>query len=201
MKSLNINTSRASLEISSTRAQLDIQNHVRRRFQVKTTRPQMEVIHQKPQMKVNWKKVWADRGIRSPEYFRQHTMQLAKQMTREAVQKIVEGGDYLGSLENYFGTSQNMVGEWAYNNMMEGTPEIGMSSAIPSPEIEWTEGSMKIEWSPGDVEIVWTEDFMPDIRVTPHSVEIRLGNRSDVKIRVNENNIPKKSGEKIDKKV
>lgn len=201
MRSLNINTSRASLDISSTRAQLDIRNHVQRRFQVKTTRPQMEVIRQRPEMKVNWKQVWAERGIRSPEYFRQHTMQLARQMTREAVQRIVEGGDYFGSLEMYFGTTQNIVGEWAYNNMMGEIPEMSMSSGAPSPEIEWTEGAMRIEWSPGDVEIIWTEDFMPDITVTPHSVEIRLRNHGDVKISVNENNIPKKNGDKVDKKI
>ena len=201
MKTLSINTSRASLEISSTRAQLDIRNHVRRSFQVRTTRPQMEIVHQKPQMKVNWKKVWADRGIRSPEYFRQYTMQLARQMTREAVRKMVESGDSFGALENYFGTSQNPVGEWAYSEMIGDIPEMAMSSAIPSPEIEWTEGAMRIEWSPGDVEIVWTEDFMPDITVTPYSVEIRLGNHSVVKVTVNEDNLPEKSGRNVDKKI
>lgn len=201
MKTLNISTSRASLDISSTRAQLDIRNNVPRRFQMKTTRPQMEVTRQTPQMKVNWKKVWADRGIRSPEYFRQYTMQLARQMTREAVQKIVDSGDALGALEQYFGTSQNPVGEWAYGEMMGDIPEMQMSSALPSPEVEWTEGVMKIEWSPGDVEIIWNDDFMPDIMVTPHSVEIRLGNHSEVKITVNEDNIPQKSGKKVDKKI
>lgn len=201
MKALNINSTRASIEVHSTRAQLDIRNNVRRGFRTKVTRPQMDVQRQAPQMRVNWKKVWADRGIRSPEAFSQYTRQIARQMVQEAIQNITASGDYFGDLQNYFGTSQSVVGDWAFNETLNDNVELTMSSGASAPEIEWIEGGMKIEWSPGDVEIIWEDDFMPDITVTPYSVEINLRNHGEVKITVNEDNIPRRSGKNIDKNI
>lgn len=201
MKTLDIHSSRAALDIHTTRAQLNIQNHVRRSFRVKTTRPQMHVERQRPQIKVDWKQVWANRGVRSPEHFLQYTRQLARQIVNEAVQNMTANGNYMAQLENYFHTMQSPIGDWAYEQMLNSVPEVGMSAGVPSPSVQWTEGSIKIEWELGDVEIVWEDEFMPDITVTPHSVEIRLRNHADVKISVNENNLPKTSGKKVDKKI
>lgn len=201
MKTLDIHSSRATLDIHTTRAQLNIQNHVRRSFKVKTTRPQMRVERQMPQIKVDWKQVWADRGLRSPEHFLQHTRQLARQIVTEAVQNMVASGNYMAQLENYFSTMQNPIGDWAYEQMLSSVPEVGMSSGAPSPKVQWTEGSIKIEWEPGNVEIIWEDEFMPNIEVTPHSVEIRLRTHADIKISVNENNLPKTSGKQVDKKI
>ena len=201
MKTLSIQSSRAALDIHTTRAQLDIRNHVRRGFKVKTTRPQMHVERQMPQMKVDWKQVWANRGLRSPKYFMQHTRQLARQIVNEAIQNMVAGGDYMAQLEGYFNTAQNPIGDWAYEQMLVSEPEVVMSSGMPAPDVQWTEGSVKIEWEPGEIEIVWEDEFMPEITVTPYSVEIRLKNRAEVQISVNENSIPKTRGKKIDQKV
>ncbi len=202
MKTLNINTTRASLDISSTRAQLDIRNNVRRGFRTKTTQPRMNVENQRPQMRVNWKKVWADRGIRSPEAFSQYTRQIARQMVQEAIQNITAQGDYFGDITSYLGSNRSVVGDWATDQIANSVPELTMSPEAPSPEIEWIEGGMKIEWSPGDVEIIWEDDFMPDITVTPYSVEIKLRNHGEVKITVNEDNIPARiSGKNVDKNI
>ncbi len=201
MRTLNINSSRASLDISSTRAQLDIKNNIRRTFRVKSTPPQMHVEKQRPQMRINWKKAWADRGVRSPEHFREYTRQIARQMVQEAIQNIVANGNSFGALEQYAGTPGNLVGDLAFEQSLNQNVELTMSPGVSPPEIEWIDGGMKIEWSPGDVEIIWEDDFMPEITVTPHSVEIRLQNHGEVKITVNEDNIAQNSGKKVDKRI
>jgi len=168
---------------------------------VTTTRPQMKIVREQPRMKVNWKKVWAERGQRSPEHFRKHTVQLARQLVQESIHNIVSQGNYLGDLPSYYNTGINPVGQWQYQEMMSDIPELQMAQPISSPEVEWTDGDMTIEWTKGEIEIVWDEDFTPEITVTPYSVEIRLRDHSEVKIAVNEDNIRKNSGGKVDKKV
>ena len=200
MKTLNIQSTRPTLDITSTKAELQIVNKMRR-FRTETVRPEMRVVRQAPTMKVNWKKVWSDRGFRSPDNFRQYTQQYAKQLVGEAISNIRAHGDYFMNLKGYRGSDRNPVGEWALQQMLDNQQDITMAQPIDPPEVEWDPGYVKVEWTQGDVRIEWDDDFMPEFTVTPYSVEIRLEGRAEVKITVNEDRIASNHGKKVDKKI
>ncbi len=203
MRTISIQTSRPVLDIRSTPAKLEIRNQLRRPFRTTTTRPEMMVERQRPKMSVNWKKVWADRGVRSPEYFRQYTQQNSRQAVQTAIGNIVACGNNSLGVENYIGTSQNPIASWAWDSMMSDIPEMSMDMTAPSPEVEWEQGYMRIDWSPGNIEIEWDEAFMPEISVTPYSVEISLKGQNEVKITVNEERVAENdaTGRKVDKRI
>lgn len=202
MRTLNITSSRAAIDISTSRAQLQIKNTVRRHFTAKRTPPQMKVERTNPKMSVNWKKVWANRGLRSPDYQRKHTVQKGYQEVMEYIQKTSQDGEFMAALEDYCGQDVNRVGQLAYRDAIHGDiPELNVAQPNPMPEVEWERGSMTIEWVPGDLEIVWEENFRPQITVTPHSVEIRLRGKNEVKISVNEDQVSGGSGKKVDRQI
>lgn len=203
MRTLNISSSRPGLDITSNKAQLQIKQTVRRHFTAKRTPPQMKVERSSPRMKVNWKKVWNDRGTnRSPEYFRKHLVQQGYQKVQGYIQKTSQDGEFMAALEEYYGQDINRIGQLAYRDAIHADiPEIQVAAPIESPEVEWEKGSMTIEWIPGDLEIVWEEDFRPQITVTPHSVEIRLRGKNEVKISVNEDKVSRGSGKNVDRRV
>ncbi|MBD5559261.1 MAG: hypothetical protein HDQ87_02715 [Clostridia bacterium] len=202
MKVLNISTSRPTIDISSTRAQMQIKQTVVRHFSMRRTPPEMSVNRTSPKMKVNWKQVWANRGLRSPDFQNKYQRDQSRQKVYESIQKRNADAAFLGAVEEYAFTDTNRVGQLAYNDMLsEGIKEINVAPPNPMPEVEWDTGSLSIEWTRGDLELVWEEDFRPQLTVTPHSVEIRLNGRREVKITVNENGVSTTSGKKVDKKV
>lgn len=202
MRTLSISSTRPAIDISTTRAQMQIKNTVRRHFTAKRTPPQMKVERTSPKMKVNWKQVWANRGLRSPDHQRKYTVQKGYQEVQDYIQKTSQDGEFMAALQDYYGQDVNRVGQLAYRDMMQSDiPELNVAPPTPMPDVEWEEGSMHIEWIPGDLEIVWEEDFRPQITVTPHSVEIRLRGRNEVKISVNEDNVSGGSGAKVDRQI
>ena len=202
MRTLSISTSRATIDIQSTRAQLEIKNTVRRHFTSKRTPPQMTVTNTRPKMRVDWKQVWAHRGMRSPDNLRRHQVQQGYQEVQQYIQKTVQDGDFMGALEQFAGDGVNRVGQWAYQEMMQDrTPDLNVAQPMPMPDVEWETGSTKIDWVPGDLEIVWDEAFRPQLTVTPHSVEIRLNGRNEVHVSVNEEQVSDASGKKVDRRI
>ncbi len=139
--------------------------------------------------------------MRSPDSFRQYMRDTARQMVQEAIQRMVAQGDSMSQIQNYLGSSRNMVGELALEDILQVSPQIAMSSGASSPSIEWTEAKMSIQWSQGEFEIVWDDSFMPDITVTPYSVEIKIKDHAQVHISVNEDAVPQKQGKKVDKSI
>lgn len=201
MKVLNIATSSPTMNITSTRAQLQIKQTVRRHFKTHRTPPQMSVNHVSPKMKVNWKQVWANRGVRSPDFQYKYQRDASRQKVYESIQKTNADAAFLGAVEEYAFTDTNRVGQLAYQDMLQdGLKEINVAPPNPMPEVEWDKGSLSIEWTKGDLELVWDEDFRPQLSVTPHSVEIRINGRREVKITVNEDGILM-SGKQVDKKI
>lgn len=202
MRTLSISSTRAAIDITTTRAQMQIKNTVRRHFTARRTPPQMQVERTSPRMKVNWKQVWANRGVRSPDLQRKHTAQQGYQKVQGYIQKTSQDGEFMAALQDYYGQGVNRIGQLAYNDAIKADiPEINVAPPNPMPEVEWEKGSMSVDWVPGDLEIVWEENFRPQITVTPHSVEIRLRGRNEVKISVNEDNVSSSSGAKVDRQV
>lgn len=202
MRTISISTSRAGLDITSTRATMEIKNTVRRHFTAKRTPPQMQVSRTSPKMSVNWTDVWANRGVRKPRQQAQHLNQQSYQAVHRAIQKAVQDGDFMGALDEYHDQDINRVGQLHLQEVIQGNiPDLNVAPPNPMPQVEWEKGSLSIEWSPGDLEVVWEEDFRPQITVTPHSVEIRLRGRNEVKITVNEDNVSGRSGRKVDRNI
>lgn len=195
VKTLDIQTSRPVLDITSTRAQLNISNKIRR-FKVRSTPPQMKVHRQAAQFKVDWNKVWAQSGRRSPEHLQNHMKQVSRQKVDQAISRIVSNGNYMKQLHKYIGTDTNPVAELALESMKSKSapPELNVASMPESlPDISWDPGGIKIEWTTGEVQIDWDEDFRPDITVSPHSVEIRLSGKKEVKISVNPDKVDRRN--------
>ncbi|MGI6152238.1 MAG: DUF6470 family protein [Christensenellaceae bacterium] len=203
MKTLSIQTTRPTLDITSTRAQLNITNKIRR-FTSKRTPPQMTVQRQAPSFKVDWSTVWAQSGRRSPEKLQQHMRQVSRQKVDQAIQRTVKNGDYLGKLNSYIDSKRDPIGELAFDNMLSDMPELNVASMPESmPDIVWDPGGIKIEWTTGEITIDWDDDYMPDVTVSPHSVEIKLSGRSEVKITVNPDRVEqtRNDGRKINEKI
>lgn len=199
MKTLDIQTSRPRLDITSTRASLEITNKTRR-FTSKRVAPQMNVERQAPTMKVNWSKVWAESGRRSPEQLKQYLNQMSRQNVDLAVQNFVNNGNYMLQLQNYIGKDVNPIAELSLERMKSELPEINVAMMPQSlPEVSWDPGYVRVEWTTGELQVEWDNEYAPDIRVTPHSVEIKLAGHSEVKISVKEDRVANESGNKVNK--
>ncbi len=201
MKTLDIQTSRPTLDISSTRARLDITSKTRR-FTSKRVAPQMKVERQAPTMSVNWSKVWAESGRRSPEQLKQYLNQVSRQNVDRAIQNFVSNGNYMMQLQNYMGKKgANPIAELSLEQMRSELPQINVAMMPQSlPEVSWDPGYVRVEWTTGELQVEWDNDFAPDIRVTPHSVEIKLAGRSEVKISVKEDRVAQDGGKHVNKK-
>ncbi len=201
MKSLKINTTWATIEATHQRAIMQINNKMRR-SKVTTTRPKMTVTRERPKMNVNWDKVWGESGRKNPTQMAQQTAAQGKQAAVDATIKYSADGSYVGDLHKYHGGTTSPFAQMAVNEMSANIPEVNFGS-IPrsTPEISWDEGSMNIEWESGDVKIEWDEEYMPEFKVTPHSVEIRLNGKPQVHISLSEDALMGFEGRKFNKKI
>lgn len=174
----NINNSRAVLDIRSTPAKLNIQSH-QIRFRVHSRMPQMTVHRRAPQFRVNWAKVRAENGLAGPGDFSKSLRDQSRAKVYEAIERIAQNGDLMMRTEHHSG--RDMVSEIAFNNMEASIPSINIV-AKSLPEVTWDNGEFQIVWSDGSLDIEWDTDFMPDINVTPHSVEIKVRHHPKQKI-------------------
>ena len=201
MMTLNIRTSQPRLDIMTTNARMNITNRIRR-FSARRVSPQMKVERQGASFKVDWSQVWAESGRKSPERLRAFLNQQSHGKVSKAINRIVQNGNHLMRLENYIGTEKLAVAEVAVADSISEMPEVNVSSMPTSrPNVQWDPGYVKIEWTTGEMQIEWDNDYMPDITVTPHSVEIRVDGHSEVKLAVDEKNIAKIGGRKVNKKI
>lgn len=202
MDRLNISSSRPVLDITSTKAQLNVTNKFRR-FKARRVPPEMTVDRKMPSFKLNWKKVWNESGRKSPEALKQHFNQMSRRKLEQAIQNTVSTGNYLMDIKNYIGNSGNPLSQIIWQQMMTDASVETNVASMPesSPEITWDPGHIKIEWTTGEIQIEWDDSFMPDVTVTPHSVEIKLSGHKGVKISVDEDKVATTGGKKVNKKV
>jgi hypothetical protein len=199
---LEITTVRPHLEVTSRRAQMEITNRIRR-FSVKRVAPKMTVERKAPSFKVDWNRVWAQSGRRSPTHLKNYLVQNSRRKVDQAIQRTVSNGSHMQQIETYRGTNRNPVGEIAWQNYLnDSAVEVNVSSMPETrPDVVWDPGYVRIEWSTGELQIEWDDNFHPDVKVTPHSVEIRLSAHPEVRIGVVEKNVSKYHGRKVNKKV
>lgn len=196
MKTISIETVRPHIEIKSTKAKLEVVGSTRRGMKISRSEPELNVEHKQPTLKIDWKAYHADRGTPTPEYMRRGIVQDANQDSIEATQRFVREGDEFGNLQNYAG-SGGPVGQMARRELIDPLPEINVRSTVP-PDISWDPADMKLNWeNVNDIKIEWDKYSPPEIKVTPHSVEIRVVGRPEVRITVNEDNVPKIQGKAI----
>ncbi len=200
MKRISIETSRPVLDITSTRAKLSIETKIRK-FNSQNTPPVMRSNPKGATFKIDWGKIRSESGLRTPE--RQMQMQKAqdRQLVQEAISRTVSNGDYVLQLENYMGSKSDPLAQTVVNNMESDLPEINVTSMPQSSPVgaEWDVGGVNIEWEQGNLKVDWQNDYMPNITVTPHSVEIRLKGEMAVKISVNEDNLAPVVGRQLNK--
>jgi len=201
MKTLNITTSWPRLEITSTRAQTEITTKIRR-FKATRAAPQMKVERKAPSFKIDWNRVWAESGRRSPDILRRYSTQKNRGKVDSAVRRIAKNGDYMMALNTYANTKRNPIAELAWQNMYQDFSVETNVAYMPKtkPTASWDPGYVKIDWTTGELQIEWDNDFMPEVKVKPHSVEIRLSGRAEVKITVDDRRVARPSGRKVNKR-
>jgi hypothetical protein len=153
--------------------------------------------------KVDWKRVWAESGRRSPNYLKNYMRQKNRSKVDNAIKQIARNGDYMMALNTYVGTKRSPVAELATQEMYQRNSVETNVANMPSsmPDVTWDPGYVRIEWSTGEVQIEWDDAFMPDVKVKPHSVEIRLTGRAEVKISLDEKRVAHISGKKVNRKI
>lgn len=204
MKVLDITTTRPQLDIRSTRAQMEITNSNRvRRFSAKRVAPKMTVERKAASFKVDWASTWAQSGRRSPAYLKNYLVQNSRRKVDQAISRTVNNGNYMQHVEAYRGTKRNPIGEIAWQSYMnDSAVEVNVANMPDTtPDVVWDPGYVRIEWSTGEMQIEWDDNFRPDVKVTPHSVEIRLSGYPEVKIGVIEKNVSKYNGRKVNRRV
>lgn len=165
------------IDVHSTRAVIEIHREPMR-LRVQRTAPRMKVTHTRPKFKIaNSRQLLGTQvGRRGPDAQRQKMIQQARAAMTQGIQKANDKGERLSNWQN-IGSSPNVVAQLTLSNMInEGSTPIYDTAPIPSPlpEMEWDMGDVSIDWEQGDLEMEWEGDPMPEISVTPHSVEIRL---------------------------
>jgi hypothetical protein len=117
----------------------------------------MNVERKAPSFKVDWKKVWAQSGRRSPQHLKNYMVQTSRSKVDNAIRRIAQNGDYMLALENYVNTKRSPIAELSIQGMNNDRVETNISSMPQSsPDVVWDPGYVRIEWTAGDVQIEWT---------------------------------------------
>lgn len=184
---MRINNPQPYLDIHTTNAVIHIEKEPVR-LKVESQRAQMHVTRTRPNFKVNWKKLRAESGVRSPEAQRQYIKQRSQRMLHRNTQNAVSDLQQMGNIQNSGAGSPEIVASVTFNRTMtQNIPEVNVGS-MPSSlaQIDWDPGSLEIEWDPHRIEMSWEGDMRPRITVTPHTVEIRLINGKTIRVGENE---------------
>ncbi|HBU12472.1 MAG TPA: hypothetical protein DEB31_07015 [Clostridiales bacterium] len=106
-------------------------------------------------------------------------------------------------LEDYIGTKSSPVAQLAMQNMRaDSGVEVNVSSMPQTkPNVQWDPGYVRIEWTTGELIVDWDAEYGPDVTVTPHSVEIRVAGKNEVKITVNEEKVARSRGKKVNRRI
>ena len=165
----------------------------------------MRVHHTRPKMKVNWKKVQAQCGLRSPAAQRRHTQQMYRQKALDGISKVGSQYDQIGDIQNHVPGGPEIVATVALNTVLqEDIPVVDVASMPATmPDVEWEPGELEIEWEPAKLEMHWEGDIRPKFTVTPHTVEIRLINGETIRVGENEaRNLERQGfGKRLDKEI
>jgi hypothetical protein len=183
---------KAEIAITSTRAKMDITSH----------RPQFRLIKNDARMSVDRRlpRMHVDRSEAEMMLSRAPVLQTNKQYYLTARQNMVSNiasiaaeGTALMRVEDGVTLADIAAQE------MEPLGDLNIS-AMPKPDIDWEKGYLNIDWTPGNMRLEWDVSTWVDIRVEPHSVEIRLAKHPEIRITVKyKNNGQHAGGKFVDK--
>ena len=170
------------------------------KMQITSEAPEMTVENQMPEFKLNWTKVRAESGLKTPDL-------LAKSLASDAVRTAEEGtvdavhdGDYIAKVQE----RGNRIAKLSHQKTIRTEQvEINLSSIPQSlPEVEWDRGYVHINWTRGTLNIDWVGDYMPEVVVDPpFSVEIYLREKPYIKVMVEDGTMPIGTGAIVDQQL
>lgn len=197
MDTLSITNVRPVLEITRTPAKLNIRTK-RPVLKIKHSPAYMYVSRKAPTFKLNWLSVRSGIGLTPAVQMARHYADEAKQKVMQAVQNIVQNGDYMSHIE----ADNNPIAKIAEERLLSAGPDINIGLTLPQKEeLEWDLGYFRIEWSRHLTEIQWEVDTKPEIYVEPYFIEVRIQNHPEVKIKVSRNSTRNTVGSRVDKKI
>lgn len=197
MDTLSITNVRPVLEIIRVPAKLNIRTK-RPVLKIKHSPAYMHVNRKAPSFKLNWLSVRSGIGLTSAIQMTRQFADESKQKVMQAIQNIVQKGDYMSHIE----ANNNPIAEIAEERLQSANADINIGLTLPQKEeLEWDLGYFRIEWSRHLTQIQWEIDTKPEISIEPYSVEIKIQNQPVVKIKVNRNSIRNAVGSKVDKKI
>lgn len=166
-------------------------------MQVDRTDPEFEVESQRPEFKLNWKKVYAESGLKRPRDLSKAGLSSAVTKAAQGATESVHDGDFLSKVTQ----PGNRVAQLARQKTIKTQQaEINLSSMPRSqPEVEWTPGAVNINWTRGSLSIDWVGEYMPEVVIDPpFSIEIFLREKPYIKIMVEDGTAPMGAGTIID---
>jgi len=184
---MRVSSPMPQLDIKSTRATLQIKTDPLR-LKVESRPAKMHVRRTRPRMKVNWKKVRSECGLRMPSAQRRYLMQKYRRIMLQGIQQSNQMNQQISDIQNHVAGGPELVASVTLQQLMQQDIPVVDIASMPqsSPEIEWEPGSIEIEWEPASLEMHWEGSIRPEISVTPHTVEIRLINGETIRVAENE---------------
>ncbi len=187
---MKIPTSMPMLDISTTNAVLEIKSNPVK-LKITNEPAKMQLAQKTPKFKGNFAQLQSEIGVKNLSGQRQVTKQRADVKLNEGAQRV--NGDAKAvsdQLQNQTSESAPIVAQLEYSRVT--TPEevpINVRSVPSQPlRLDWDNGDISIDWQPAKLEMSWEGDFRPEIKVTPHNVEITLVDGRTYK--VSENVLP-----------
>lgn len=156
------------LEIKTTPAKVEIRRR-NLRVRVSSAMPRMTINKQDPSFRMDAEALRAATGRPTGITQARQFSSESQQDGLEAIGEIAEAGDMLLRPDQYD------IADVAGMRVAKDQPEVNLG-LVPDtrPQLEWTEGYFEVEWSEPETQIDWEGQVMPDIEVTPHSVEINV---------------------------
>lgn len=186
----------ARIQVQSQRAQLNIESP-RRQLEINTKPAQMSVDFQMGSVDLDSTSLKENTGRKNIFSLQQQFAQESFEKARQGVERIAQEGNYVARQPH----SGNAWGSLAKNRMLEvQTPDTGRSS-VPAAGISMKGdgGHCDINWETHEIEMNWEDYERPHVTIDPEaSVEIRIGQESQIECEAVEEYIPPETGQNID---
>lgn len=197
---MKIPTSMPMLDITTTNAVMEIKSNPVK-LKITSEPAKMRTVQETPRFKGNFAQLQSEIGVKNLSGQRQMTKQRAYVKLNEGAQRVNGDAKAISDqLQNQTEESAPIVAQLEYNRVT--TPEevpVNVKSVPSQPlKLDWDNGDISIDWQPAKLEMSWEGDYRPEIRVTPHNVEIRLVDGRTYK--VSESALPGSRG-KIDTQI
>lgn len=166
-------------------------------MQISQEMPEMSIETQRPEFKLNWRKVRSESGLKPPIELARAYASTGMQKASAATAQTARDGDFVADVTK----PGNRIAQIARRKTIKTQQaEINLSSMPKStPEVEWSPGSVNINWTKGSLSVDWVGDYMPEVIIDPpFSIEIYLREKPYIKIMVEDGTMPSAAGAIVD---